>query len=38
MTCAAIGVLLRVSYEVTRALPADAQIVKPEALLREARA
>lgn len=38
MTCAAIGVLLRVSYEVTRALPSDAQIVKPEALLREARA
>ncbi|HMM57473.1 MAG TPA: putative lipid II flippase FtsW [Rudaea sp.] len=37
MTCAAIGVLLRVSYEVTRALPADAQIVKPEALLRGAR-
>ncbi|MBS0486903.1 MAG: putative lipid II flippase FtsW [Proteobacteria bacterium] len=38
MTCAAIGVLLRVSYEVTRALPSAAQIVKPEALLREARA
>ena len=38
MTCAAIGVLLRVSYEVTRALPADAQIVKPEALLKGARA
>ncbi|MCE7951823.1 MAG: putative lipid II flippase FtsW [Xanthomonadales bacterium PRO7] len=37
MTCAAIGVLLRVSFEVTRALPADAQIVKPEALLRGAR-
>ncbi|HEY7872562.1 MAG TPA: putative lipid II flippase FtsW [Rudaea sp.] len=38
MTCAAIGVLLRVSYEVTRALPSAAQIVKPETLLREARA
>ncbi|HTI95420.1 MAG TPA: putative lipid II flippase FtsW [Rudaea sp.] len=38
MTCAAIGVLLRVSYEVTRALPSDAQIVKPEALLKGARA
>ncbi|MGE5168124.1 MAG: peptidoglycan glycosyltransferase FtsW, partial [Deltaproteobacteria bacterium] len=38
MTCAAIGVLLRVSYEVTRALPAEAQIVKPEALLKGARA
>jgi cell division protein FtsW len=38
MTCAAIGVLLRVSYEVTRALPADAQIVRPEALLKGARA
>ena len=38
MTCAAIGVLLRVSYEVSRPLPADAQIVKPEALLRGAQA
>ncbi|MBS0571224.1 MAG: putative lipid II flippase FtsW [Proteobacteria bacterium] len=38
MTCVAIGVLLRVSYEVSRPLPADAQIVKPEVLLRGARA
>jgi len=38
MTCAAIGLLLRVSFEVSRPIPSDAQIVKPEALLREARA
>ena len=37
MTCAAIGLLLRVSYEVSRPIPSDAQLVKPESLLREAR-
>ncbi|MGH8041889.1 MAG: putative lipid II flippase FtsW [Rudaea sp.] len=37
MTCAAIGILLRVSYEVSRPLPAQTQIVEPAALLRGAR-
>jgi cell division protein FtsW len=37
MTCAAIGLLLRVSYEVSRKQPTDAQLVDPELLLREAR-
>lgn len=37
MTCAAVGLLLRVSFEVSRPIPSDAQIVKPESLLREAR-
>ncbi len=37
MTCAAIGILLRISYEVSRPLPAQTQIVEPAALLRGAR-
>jgi cell division protein FtsW len=37
MTCAAIGLLLRVSYEVTRPRPTESQLVNPESLLRDAR-
>jgi cell division protein FtsW len=37
MTCAAIGLLLRVSYEVSRPQPTDAQVVMPETLLRGTR-
>ncbi len=37
MTCAAIGLLLRVSYEVTRPRPPESQIVNPAALLRDVR-
>ena len=37
MTCAAIGLLLRVSFEVSRPLPSESQLVMPEALLRSTR-